>query len=245
MVKALRNRRVGWFRLVAIVFILALVLVLQPGSAYAGVYKDFWKAWAERDARHVAEHAQLDKAAREATENLMVSLKESSPEMPAKMERMFTAIDAAWFIDGRVWMLRDLRIHMEKKPSAAKTELWLQERIDSLRAEERAVKAKWAEVDGMREKGASDLLVYLQESVLAVSMAATLRGKVEELNLLDQNLASYFRAKGQEDMERRQARARIFGAMGAALSAYSRPQPDTSWTATCTTFGNRTNCHGN
>ena len=223
---------------------LLLALALQPSAASAGsTYKDFVAAWTERDARYVEQHAALDKQAREATTEFLAKADPNSSESGSRLQRMITAIKAASLLDGRGAMLRDLRIHMEKKPAAASTELWMQERTDAVRTQAAAVAAKFAELRGMNERGLGESDEYFQNTVAALIMASTLEGKVQELSLLDQNLSSYFRAKGQEDAERREARARIFGAIGASLTAYSN-NANRPWTATCTTSGNRTNCSG-
>lgn len=225
-----------WF-----IFILIIAFGLQPSAANAdSTYKDFTVAWAERDARYVQQHAALDKDAREATKAFLADPK--SEESDGRLERMLAAIKSAMYIDGRGSTLRAFRIFMEKKRSAAAAELWMQERSDAARTSASALEVRFATLKSLRANGKGGTDAYFAESVAAISDAATLQGQVDELGLIDQNLGSYFRAKGQEDAARRETRARIFGAIGASLSTYSKPAP--SWSARCNTYGTTTTCTG-
>lgn len=221
--------------------ILVIAFGLQPSAATAGsTYKEFTAAWAERDARYVQQHAELDKTAREATQAFLANPK--SKDSDEKLGQMLVAIKAAMYMDGRGATLRALRIFMEKKRSAAATELWMQERSDAARTSASSLQVRFATLKSLRDTGKDGTDAYFVDSVSAISDAATLQGQVEELSLIDQNLGSYFRAQGQEDASRRETRARIFGAIGASLSTYSQPAP--GWSATCNTYGTSTTCHG-
>lgn len=221
---------------------LALALAAPVAVAASSVFDDFTAAWSERDARYVEQHASLDKEAREATATFFAAADPSSPESAARLERMILAIKAASYVDGRGRVLRDLRIHMAKKPTEARAELWMQEKADSTRALATEVDAKFADLKRRSASGdQSDS--FFTDSVTALVMAASLHGQIVELTLVDQNLGSYFRVKGQEEASRRESRARIFSAIGAALSTYSAPQ-NSPWTATCTTSYGTTRCSG-
>jgi hypothetical protein len=219
-----------------IFFAFAFAMFVQsPAAIAASTYKEFGQAWAQRDARYVEEHGRLDKVAREATAHFL-----KAPASPAALEAMMTSIKAASYADGRGNMLRDLRIAMDSKPSSAGIEMWLQERIDGVRRETEVVQAKF---DGVRSIDPNTDR-YLEEVVAAVVMSATLRGKAEELRLLEQNLSSYLRAQGEEDIQRREARARVLGAIGAALSqpAFAMPPVQPRRTTNCQTYGALTQC---
>lgn len=192
---------------------LLFVFSLQSTAAYAGpTYKEFVQAWTERDARYVKQHNELDRVAREATASFL-----HFPQSGPHLEQMIAAIKAASYVDGRGAVLRDLRIQMEKKPSTAKIELWLQEHGDATRTDSRALQARFDDLKRMSEAGQGGSDSYFEGSIAAIVMASTLQGKAEELGLIDQNLSSYVRAQGQEDSQRREARARFLGAISAAL----------------------------
>lgn len=215
-------------------------LSVQPAAAYAGpTHKEFAQVWTERDARYVEQHSSLDKVARQATANFL-----RTPGSGSNLEQMIAAIKAASYVDGRGAMLRSLRIQMEKKPSTAKIELWLQEHSDAIRGDSRALQAKIDTLKRMTEAGQGGSDSYFEEAVAATIMSSTLQGKAEELWLIDHNLSSYLRAQGQEDTERREARARILGAISAALSQASSAPPAMrqGWTTRCDTYGAQTQC---
>lgn len=218
----------------------AFALLVQPAAAHAdSTYKEFVQAWTERDARYVEEHDKLDKVAREAIAKFL-----RTPSSQQETESAIEAIKAASYVDGRGAMLRDLRIAMEKKPSNGKIELWLQDRMETLRRDSEALQARFDALRVKREGGEATGDSYFQEAVNAITAAATLRGKAEELRLIEQNLSSYVRAQGDEDLQRREARARMFGAISAALSgAASTPPPiQQGWTTRCDTYGAQTQC---
>lgn len=220
-----------------------LALVFAAPASASSTFDDFATAWSERDARYVEKHAALDKEARAATAAFLDNADPASAESTARLEKMIAAIKAASYVDGRGMILRDLRIHMAKKPTAARTDLWMQEKADSVRTQSSDLDGKFADLKRRSAAGQGETDSYFTDTIAALIMAATLQGQVEELTLVDANLGSYFQAKGQEDASRRQARARIFGAIGAALSSYSAPE-NSLWSATCTTAYGTTRCTG-
>jgi hypothetical protein len=216
-------------------------LAVQPTLASAGpAHKDFVQAWSERDARYVKEHGDLDKVAREATAQFL-----QTPQSEPRLLEMIAAIKAASYLDGRGALLRDLRIRIEKKPSPAKVELWMQEYSELVQSDSRSVQAQFDKLRRMREAGQGGSDSYFEAFVASIIMSSTLQGKAEELDLLDQNLASYLRARGAEDVARRESRGRLLRALAAGLggAATAAPPPiRQGFTTRCDTYGAQTTC---
>ena len=168
------------------------------------------------------------------------------------MQAMFDAISEYGIAKGRKAALGDFRAFFASNPSAAATEIWLQGQTSEL---QRMVTKGNAQAEAVKllkpGQGGITPQDYLERGMQSVGYNSLVRGAIEETQLLDQNLGTYFRAKTADDGDRRRRRATMFGILAAGLGGAARaaappsPQfPQPPQTIRCTTYFNSTVCSG-
>jgi hypothetical protein len=222
---------------------LALSLVVVPASVATAksVSKEFQEAWADREQRYAAR-------SKEAEAQLPAALAElnSSANDPVttkdRLDRLLRVTFDLGYNSARGQVVGDTKAFVEKKPSAERAQLWLQDQADQLRERARSADEKAAVVKNRTPGGDGDTTQSrLKNLGMAVFEAATVKGMADELTLIDQNLAIYYPAKNVEDQRRRQARAAALGAIGQAMQASASQD----WMATCMRAGQTMSCMGN
>ncbi|HMU20650.1 MAG TPA: hypothetical protein PKC48_00090 [Sphingorhabdus sp.] len=205
------------------------------------VHSEFVEAWQERLKRYEASSVLAGQQLQSDAHLFFNTPAPDEATTIAKLEAVFKSTDEVGYLAGRSQLSSDLIAFMKKKPSAERAELWLQEQIHRLTDEERALKV---EVDSVGQMKIGDNGVTTESLFKANGMAVfkqgALRGQIEELALMNDNLGSYYRAKGQQDADRRQKWAAILGSIGQSLQQQSND--NRSRMVNCTTTGNTTNC---
>lgn len=220
---------------------LALILVAQPVLGRS-VQSDFSALWEARHSRYEAEQTSLADRVREASQP--PAPPHTSQQAEAHYANLLRALEADAYVRGRNQVITALVAHMRGKPSAELSEAWIQEAADRIQRDRDELNSRHASLKALAAAKSILPKDYFAQSFELAATAGMVRGRVEELLLVDQNLASFYSAKSAAAARRRQARAAFFGALAGSLQNYSR---DTSWTATCTTsmLGTTTTCMGN
>lgn len=219
----------------AIVFACA---ALQPIEVTAKpVQQEFAQAWTDRAARYDEQQKALNQRVEASLQELHEASQAKSPGAKQKTDQFLAALQDGAYMHGRIGLLKELQAHMARKPSAAATELWVQEQTDALRMQADAL-------DKLGERlGADESSEGVKAKMSALASSAEFFGRLAELSLVDQNLNTFFKAKTARDESRRRARAAFFGALATAFQNNS----GSTWTATCVNspLGFSTTCTGN
>lgn len=221
----------------AFVFVLSVNGFHPVELAAKPIQQEFSQAWTDRAARYGDQQKALNQRVEISLKALHEASEAKSPEVKAKTDQFLAALQDGAYMHGRISLLKVFQSHMAKKPSAAATELWIQEQTDSLRVQAEAL-------DKLGERlGADNSNEGMKAKMSALAASAEFMGTLAELSLIDQNLSTYFKAKSAQDEGRRRARAAFFGAMAAAF----QNNRDSSWSATCVNspLGFSTTCAGN
>jgi hypothetical protein len=246
-----RNLSPGRWRHCALA-LLILIVGIGSGSATAlakSSYSEFSGAWKDRADRYAAQHAELDQKARKAVVDFdAVARIPNSPELAARVREMWAAIQAVGYNEGRGAALFELRTLMEKHPSPGRIDVWMQEQVERVQSAGRDATAQIESVHHttIGQNGVT-AIQYLTQAENAYRADAQAAGTADELKLIQENLASYYQERGQEQAvreARRRALAQSLAAVGQAFRD-AAPPPSTSWHATCTQFGTTTHCNGN
>lgn len=225
--------------------------VAQPSIAVAkSVSQEFSEAWAERQGRYASEVQASQDATKAAVESLLKADLSNQEDFTARLTAFYVSSKNLGLNAGRLETLRKTRDFMAGKPTMIRTQLWLQEQVDRLRSDAVRSEAKMSEARSLKagENGLTGLDV-IKKSGEAFFVSGLMQGQAEELRSVDQNLATYFRAKGEQDARRRAGRAAALQALGQAFqnsaNAYQNSTVNQGWSATCTRMGSFTHCSGN
>lgn len=224
----------------------ALSLTPCPQAVAKSVQHEFTEAWNQRLARYSQEVETAKSALPTAMAAFRAAAASNAPDLPAKLNALLAASDNLGYRAGRAQMSQTFLQFMAGKPSAERGELWLQEQMDILVQSDKQSRAEFDRVKALKvgENGTTaDSL--LSSSGAAVFTGGTVRGQVEELSLINENLRTYYRAKGQQDARRRAAWSEALKNIGQSFQDQSRANLNTGWSAHCSTFGSTTNCTGN
>ena len=213
---------------------------------------EFNTAWASRETLYVSQIQETEAHQAAAIKAFGAAAQASAPDTGAKMQAMFDAISEYGVAKGRKAALGDFRAFFASNPSAAATEIWLQGQTSEL---QRMVTKGNAQAEAVKllkpGQGGITPQDYLERGMQSVGYNSLVRGAIEETQLVDQNLGTYFRAKTADDVDRRRRRATIFGILAAGLGGAARaatpppPQfPQSPQTIRCTTYFNSTVCSG-
>lgn len=225
------------------------ILPIQLAEARS-VQDDYQEAWAGRLARYQAE-ADTGKSAVEAANAKLGTLAENDPATSQTVTALFDGVEQWGFAVGRKTALGELQKFMATKPSSQRAELWMQDQSDMIRqfADKTGADAKAIGAMKIGEGGVTVESAFIAYREFRYRLGAT-RGLLSELELVDKNIASFFQAKSEQDERRRAKRAAFFGAIGEALQENERNNAamlggSSPWMATCSQWGNRTECRGN
>ena len=115
---------------------------------------------------------------------------------PTAPKDFVLALTAAWSLSelvGRGQTLFQLREHMATKPSAALSEAWLQGKADEVRRRELDADLVEQQIDLLKGRDT----ISVREWIAALERLSMMRGSIArsaaELQLINQNLASYYR----------------------------------------------------
>jgi len=223
----------------------AAATLLSPTTIAAAksVHSEFMTAWTERYTRYDQEYKASQSALKVAGDQFWTAAAANAPDLRSKLDALYAASDDLGYRAGRAEMNQTLLQFIDKKPSAERAELWLQDQMDKLRQAQAATKGQFERAAAMKvgENGATSQTI-ISSTGTAIFTGGTIRGQVAELALINDNLATYYQAKTQQDAERRARWRAALGAMGQSLQAQA--QANRGWMAHCTTVGNSTNCMG-
>lgn len=233
-------------RLSKMIFAAAIVVMSPTGTATAkSVHSEFMEAWSQRHDRYDGEFKTAQAGLKSASEQLWAAAAANAPDLRAKLDALFSATDDLGYRAGRADMNQTLLQFIEKKPSAERAELWLQDQMDKMRQAQAAAKEAFDRASAIKigENGETEQS-KLTSMGKAIFAGGTLRGQTAELTLINDNLATYYQAKTQQDAERRARWRAALGAFGQSMQAQAQAQANRNWMAHCTTVGNSTNCMG-
>jgi len=216
---------------------LAIAIIVAPlnvpGSAQAAsVHREFSQIWEGRLAAYNNQWESADKQAREIWTKFFAALPSNPPTMGADLTVALDASYSTAMLVGRRYMLDQLQKYMKKKPSAAAAEAWSQGVADEMRTDNNTVEAKDQAYKALQIGGTVTVIDKLVAFEEVVTMRGSMAGRVAELQLIEQNLGSYYQAWTQEQKARREARANFLRAFGAALMAQQQQATRPS-TMTC------------
>lgn len=219
----------------------AMAFLTAPAVEAKSVSKEFQEAWADREHRYAA-RADEAKAQLPIAMASLNSADNDAASTKARLDQLLKVTFGLGYNSARAQVVTDTKAFIDKKPSAERAQLWLQDQADQLRERARSADEKAAvlKTQKLGQNGATTQSM-LKNIGMAVFEAATVKGLADELGLIDQNLAIYYPAKNAEDQRRRQARAAVLGAIGQAMQTSANQ----GWMATCTRAGPTTTCMGN
>ena len=222
--------------------LLALLVAICSPAFGRSVREEFAPLWAARLSQYQAEQA----ATRQRVEDAAKPPSDSDPaRAEAHYANLLQALVADGEVKGREQVASDLIAHMRNKPSAELSEAWIQGLADRVKRDRDDLNSR---SEALKRQGSAKLIApkeYFEETFKLAATAGIIRGRASELALIDQNLRSFYQAKGGQDEQRRRARAAFFGALAGSFGSTPAP-PSPPWIATCqtTAFGNSTTCRG-
>lgn len=211
-----------------------LLLVAAPGQA--SVYRDFVKVWDARDQTYRAEREALDASAKASAERAIHALIVNEPDAP---DDLVAALTAAWTLSelvGRGQALFTFREHIASKPSAALSEVWMQGKVDEVRRRQADADMVERQIDALKDRGRVSVMQWIAALERLSMMRGSIAGTAAELELINQNLRSYYRARNEEGGQT----AALWGSVLVALADAARSkQADVQhWSADCARTGN-------
>lgn len=225
----------------------ALIAAGSPSDAKS-VHKEFSEAWSQRDQAYAEDFTQLLEDANKAVEAYKASVTENHP--PEQQVALFrTAMDkahAASAARGRGMFLIEFREFMAGKPSAARTELWVQEKAAEIQRDEAALNRLQQSIEALPEGTPDHKVASATQDWIEAH--GQLQGEVGEIILIDANLRSYFAGRGEEQANKRSALAGILGSLGASLQQQQNGFPPSAplpVTTRCNTYFSGTVCTTN
>lgn len=225
------------------VFMLLLVFAFSNAEAKS-VSKSFMESWLARDNQYVAEAQAAAEKQTVAVNAFHAALQNGTPDLPQLTDYMLNSIEEFQYKNARGETLRNFRIHMLSKPDENQTGMWMQERLGELKLETNEFEQKNALVNKMAADKADDGK-FIEALEAAYVARGHLRGIVDELTLIDQNLSLFSQAKTDE-AQRRQAFWRALSRAGQAMqSAGNAIQANSPRYTSCSTVGQFTNCTTN
>ena len=158
----------------------AFALAIPSGEASAkSVQQEFSQAWTERGERYEAEQLRLNARVDEAWKALDEARKANAPDVKDRTGQFISTLQDGAYLHGLAALLYAFKEHMAKKPSAAATELWVQERVDSLRTQAEVLDKTGEHLKSDTSPGA------FKAKLAALANSAEFMGTVAELRLLD------------------------------------------------------------
>lgn len=226
-------------------------LALQPTASVpamaANLKSEFTSAWSGRQSQYEAEaRSALDRQRTAITAYAATKSPATDPTATAKANDVLDATSEYGIVQGRLAQIVGLQSFFATNPSKTATEIWLQARVSEIQTLSRKAEAEWRQARmAAAPQAAADEKTYISKALQAIAFLGIVRGLNEEARLIDENLGSYFRAKGENDDARRRARAAIFGALAGALQqSAQQPLIRPPTTVRCDTYGASTTCRG-
>lgn len=213
-------------------FVIFAILLAFPALA-KNLHSEFSSAWAERQGRYEtgveparAKQEAAIKGFAEATE-------------PAEVERladeMLATSSQYGYVLGQLETIDGFNKFIARKPSPERAEIFMQERIAEL---QRKQQTQANDFEMFKRNKPSNRAELFKSLMLHAMLSGALKGETDETLMIDQNLSSYFRAKGSADAKRREARLRLLGAIAAA----GQTQQQTMRSVTCNKMGSHVTC---
>lgn len=196
--------------------ILAVALAVVAAPAHASLHGDFVRAWDARDQSYRAERAALDARAKGAADRAIAALVEDDPTAG---EDLSFALTAAWSLSelvGRGETLGALREHMASKPSAALSEMWMQGKVDELRRRKADADLVERQMEILRGRDTVSVAQWIAALEQVSMMLGNISGSAAELELIGQNLRTYYQARSPEQSASAARWAEVLLALGAA-----------------------------
>lgn len=222
-----------------------LFAAASPSEAKS-VHKEFSEAWASRDNGYAANFTELLKEANEAVAAFRIAVDEQQPreQRIALFNVAMEKAHAASAARGRGMLLIEFREFVARKPSAARTELWVQEKASELQREEAELTELQKTIQALPEGTSDNELIAATQKWM--EMHGQLQGRVSEITLIDANLRSYFAGRGEEQAKKRNALAGLLGGLAAMgqQDGYA-PPPPMPLTTRCNTYFSGTVCTTN
>lgn len=171
------------------------------------------RAW----SYHGAYEAEVETANRLIGEfRAAIFAQESADIVKAKFNLAMDAVHAASRAKGRGELVNAYWSILDDKPSALESDLWLQGQASNVEENYRQLDRLAAALKAAQES--ADLERIVGASQDWVSYHGELTGRVDELGLLQANIASYYRAKDERDARRRAAFSAFLGSLGKQLA---------------------------
>ncbi|MEZ5748712.1 MAG: hypothetical protein R3D83_02130 [Caenibius sp.] len=223
--------------------LLTVAFAVIPSAEAKSVRKEFTEAWVARQDRYAGD---VERATNELKDALNPKTPEPDLDEDAAKVRISAILEKTrqmGYSAGRADVLFRLLALMKEKPSSARAEMWFQEEADhvkqeSAKADDRLNAAKAIKIG---EGGVTPQEAFT-EAGQAMFWLGTVQGTVDELALVNTNLASFYEAKSVEDQRRRQAWANALSSIGNSLQ--NSAQQNQGFMMNCTTTGPFTNCMG-
>lgn len=212
---------------------------LLSSAAYADVRSDMMELWTGRAATYEGQKAS-NLQQREIAISALAEVK-SDEDARTGILKAYDATFTHGYSTGRAEALSHAREFFRKKRSAGAAEIWMQDQVSEMKQAAQEARSKLEATKDFPDS--MGLTAKLNATLAAIGKSGIVRGQIDELNLLDGNMASYYRAKNGEEQARREARSRIFGALAAAFT----PPDDRSIHVTCrqSMLGTTVQCTGN
>lgn len=209
-----------------VVIVTASLLAAGAPAAAKSVYKEFSEAWAARDESYSKDFVTQLEAANKAVAEFRAAVAEGRPdaEQTAAFKVAMDKAHSASKARGRGLLLVEFREFMADKPSAARVEMWVQEKVALMQRDESALAALQREIEGFPEN--TDGWKVVETTQKWVEAHGDLSGRLDEIQLIDANLRSYFVARGDEKNRSRSFIGALLGGMAAGLR-----EPDTGFVA--------------
>lgn len=228
-------------------FLACSLLTWQSPACAKSVTKEFQEAWAVRSARY-------DRQASDAKDKLVVGQKQmqdasTEDAMREGLERSMSATFDLGYFNARSVVVHSVESFIKTKPSVVRAQLWIQEQIEQVKVQA-SVAREHAEAAKGNKIGVNGVTADSSIKALGTAMfeAGVVKGASEELAMMNQNFSIYYPAKNEQDQRKREAVAGVLagiGQVGQNLAAESRAMLSRNWSATCSTAGDFTRCHGN
>lgn len=199
------------------IIVAASLLISGAPTAAKSIHAEFSEAWAERDDAYAKDFVAQLETANQAVSEYRSAVEQGRPDdeqaaiFKAAMSKVHTASKAR----GRGLLLIEFREFIAEKPSAARTELWMQEQVAQMQREEKALADLQREIESLPDNTEGVKIVAAMQSWIEAH--GSLSGKLEEIQLIDANLRSYFAGRGEEKSRSRSLLGGLLGGLAAGL----------------------------
>lgn len=226
-----------------------LCFVSTDAVSAKSVYRDFEEAFRDRDNAYAAEFVERLREANEA----VIEFRSAQADQITESEfvRLYKLamdkVHEASFARGQGLTIVEFREFFEDRPSAARAEVWMQERLASIQAKERELDKLYRDFKSLPQGAPTSEIITATQAWIEAH--GQLSGEVEELLLLDANLRSYFTARGAERGRRNSLFASLLGGLANGLreqrSAPQSPLLQLPTTIRCNEYFSGTVCRVN